>query len=598
MQFRVNSFTLFLKATARVCFLVVVLAGSGALGRQWLVGGVHITGNHVFSKSRLLGGMETKPTHFWRTSVYSSSKVTSDLDAIKTLYNQQGYLDAKADAKTVHDTSASRVKITVDISEGLQTMVEGVNIRGKTTLVGDSIRNFITTKPGAPLSRWTLGKDVQTITDTLGFRGFLYARVVDSVIIDSSRHHGIVSFLIDQGPLIFAGPISHSGLREVRPQVAMRELRFKPGDTLTLKAIRRSALRLYTTGLFNYAQVGPVSERLTPIERQLDTLYEPVLVSLAEARFLSIDGAIGYGSFEHFRTSIIARYGNLWGLGQAITFNGSYNRLEQRAAVTYSFPWIFSLRLHADISPFIEHHNVNYLGLFDGVLFSVGQEFDWNLSYRLWANVERVEYVRAVDTTAAPSRTNTQSIGADLLYDSRIGRADTAWGVFVQVSPELAGLGGRGTNQYYRALIDVRGYLNPFKWLSLSSAINAGFAHGYGANGASVPPQALYYLGVGSMRQVRGYPIDAVNGSGRLAIVINLLEAQMPVYKWFGVTVFGDAGFAWSDPQAAALKDLRWVIGPGIFIKSPIGTVQLDLGYRLKVQPGWGTLYFTVGRAF
>ena len=586
---------------AAFCLTALLLAAPCAWGRQWLVGGVQLTGNHVFSRGQLLGIMETKPTRFWRKSVYSPSKVSADLTAIKTLYSQQGYLDADpVVAKTVRDTAASRVFITIDIREGRQTMVDSVSTEGKSVIAEDRVRKFILTKAGAPFNRPALEKDAQTITDSLGFHGYLYARVDDSVAIDTVRHRAAVTFLIEEGPLLIAGPIRIEGLKKVWPWVARRELKVKPGDTLTLKNIRRSVQRLYATALFNYAQVEPAPENLTDSERLQDTLHEPVNVSLSEGHFLSIDGAVGYGSYEHFRASLLTRYANLWGRGHAITFNASYNRLEQRADFTYTFPWIFSLPLHADISPFVQHNNVTYLGLSDGLLFSVGQEFDWNLSYRVWVNVERVEYVHAItDTTAANSRANTQSIGSDLLYDSRINRGDTAWGIFVQASPELAGLGGAGTNQYYRALIDLRGYLNPLRWLSLSSAINVGFAQGYGANGHNVPPQAVYYLGQGAMRQVRGYPIGApVNGSGRLALVINILEAQVPIYKWFGATAFSDAGFAWSDPQEAHFSNLRLVVGPGIFIRSPIGQVQFDWGYRVNGQPGWGTLYFTVGRAY
>ena len=117
------------------------------------------------------------------------------------------------------------------------------------------------------------------------------------------------------------------------------------------------------------------------------------------------------------------------------------------------------------------------------------------------------------------------------------------------------------------------------------------------------------------MRPVRGYEQNALSpGGGRMALVINLLQAQHAVYKWVGLSVFADGGFAWSDPAAEfSLRDLRWTLGPGIYAKTPLGQVELDWGYRLNppslpplpgsqnpipVPPQWGTPYFSIGQAF
>jgi outer membrane protein assembly complex protein YaeT len=585
-------------------FCLVAIVAIGVYGRQWKVVDVRFTGNHLFSRSSLLGNIETKPPHFWefkKKVTFSFSKLNADLLTVKTLYAQSGYFDAVAVAKPAFDSAASQVSIEIAITEGAQTVVDTVLIAGKCSIGTDAVKAQLTTRVGEPLYRRTIGKDVQLITDKLGMAGRLYARVKSSVEIDSVEHRASVTYSIDEGPVVFAGQVKIIGLRTMHAFVPARELRFTTGDTLKLGTIRRSLQRLYATGLFSYVQIEPAPDTRSDSGRMQDSVIVPVSVLLSEAHFLSIDGSVGYGSYEHFRASIQTRYGNCFARGHALSFNGNYNRWVQRGTIAYSFPWFFSLPWQADITPFVEHDNLNYLGLFDGVTLTLSQEFDWNLLYRVWATVERAEYVHQLrtDTNYVGSYTNSQIIGGDIVYDSRIHRADTSRGVYVELSPQLAGLGGHGTNQYYRTLLDLRGYLNPSKTLSLSSAINIGFSQGYGTNGVEVPLQALYYIGSGGMRQLRGYSVnDTTLKGGRFAVVINLFDIQLQMHKWFGVTVFSDAGATWSSPDNAKLNGLRWVVGPGFFIKSPIGQVQFDWGYLLNYHPGWGNLYFTVGKAF
>ena len=137
-----------------------------------------------------------------------------------------------------------------------------------------------------------------------------------------------------------------------------------------------------------------------------------------------------------------------------------------RGDATYFYPWIFSLPIDASITAYVQHNDITFLGLFDGIQFSVAKETNWDLNYQVWVKIERTEYLVPIqDTTGTTSLANTQSIGTDIYYDTRKKLTDTTSGAYIQLSPELAGLGGRGTNQYYRALIDARGYVTPLRGL-------------------------------------------------------------------------------------------------------------------------------------
>jgi outer membrane protein assembly factor BamA len=222
----------------------------------------------------------------------------------------------------------------------------------------------------------------------------------------------------------------------------------------------------------------------------------------------------------------------------------------------------------------------------------------------VWLKIERVEYLTAIeDTTGTSSLANTQSVGVDFYFDTRKKLTDTTSGAYVQISPELAGLGGSGTNQYYRGLLDLRGYLQAIHGFQLSSALQLGYAQGYGIHGDSVPAQVIYNLGIEGIRPVRGYEQNDLSpGGGRMALVVNLLQLQHTLYKWFGLLAFADGGYAWSDPTARfSLGDLHWVVGPGIYAKTPLGQIEFDWGGRVNSRlkdMKLGTPYFSIGQTF
>jgi outer membrane protein assembly complex protein YaeT len=592
--------------------LVLCIAAAGSLSAdEWTVHTIRFSGNTVFTARQLLGFMETKPSHFWKKSVYSHVKLESDTAEITAAYGQKGYLDAMTGIDSiVQDTARHRVSLFISITEGPQTLVSAVAIGGTSVLRPAEELRQLQTKPNAPFSTSEIDQDARKITTDLAYRGHLYGHVADSAVVDTLAHRASVIFTIDQGPLVFAGPFQTAGLKKVRPVVVAREIKFKRGDTLTTKRIDASTQKLYATGLFNYAQIKVPPESVLVTERRRDTVTEPVTATLEEAKFLTIDASAGYGTYDGLRGSFDTRYANLFGLGHSVALDGSYNQYEQRGDLTYSYPWIFTLPVNALVTAYAQFNEITFLGGFDGIQFTVAKETNWFLSYQVWLKIERTEYLRLIqDTTGTTSLANTQSIGMDIYYDTRKLLTDTTSGAYLQISPELAGLGGRGTNQYYRALIDARGYVAPLHGFSFSSAIELGYAQGYNRPGDSVPVQIIYNLGIEGMRPVRGYDQNALSpGGGRMALVINLIQAQHIIYKWVGLLGFVDGGYAWSDPVAhhPSINDLKWTVGPGIYAKTPVGQVEFDWGYLRNppsngggaVPPRWGSPYFSLGQTF
>ena len=76
------------------------------------------------------------------------------------------------------------------------------------------------------------------------------------------------------------------------------------------------------------------------------------------------------------------------------------------------------------------------------------------------------------------------------------------------------------------------------------------------------------------------------------------IEFRFPIYEIFGAAVFMEAGNVWREAYKYDFLDMRYDIGAGLRIKTPIGPARIDLAtpvFEGKPQP---QLFITIGHAF
>jgi outer membrane protein insertion porin family len=576
-------------------------AGNRGRMRPWIVKAVTFTGNASISSSDLLASMDTKPGWLFHSIKFSPSLLNADIDAIAYLYRDKGYLGIQVHAgDIIRDPSSHRVTVNIIISEGPQTRIDSVAIKGRTVFGEARIKRFIQAKPLAPYSAAGLSYDQQAIPDSMAAQGYPLCAVdrIDSV--DSVAHTASIVFLVDQGPLAKAGQVTVRGAKKLREVIVKRGLTFHGGDTLTTGRIQRSVRQMYETGMFKYAQITTPAADSAEQRRMAGPISLPVVMTIEEADFFKVQGGVGYGTYEGVRLSLQTSYGNVLGLGRTIGLDGKYSRLVQGLHLNYTAPWAFLLPPTAEADVFGEHHNeVTFTGYLEGVTLSLFAKTPWNLGYRVFTTFEWINGVvippQQSDTTPFIPGNNTQSFGTGFTYDTRDNMFDPTKGLFVSSDAEVAGLIGAQTNHFYKFIMDIRGVFPVTPFLGAASALTAGYVNGYGADARVVPPQELLYAGSETIRPVRGYAPGGIGDSagGRLVLVLNALELRLAITKWLKIAGFADAGFVWGSASEFALRDLRWTAGPGIRIRTPIGMLSMDLGVRLN-GPTTGKFGFSI----
>ena len=124
-----------------------------------------------------------------------------------------------------------------------------------------------------------------------------------------------------------------------------------------------------------------------------------------------------------------------------------------------------------------------------------------------------------------------------------------------------------------------------------------------------VPIYKRYFLGGdisqnGSVRGFKKHEIGPVGeegskiGGDRLYAVNT--ELHFPIYGAFGGVVFYDTGANWLADEGYEARDRREAAGAGLRLKTPVGPLRLDYGWKLDRRDGEspGEFIFSIGSAF
>jgi|WetSurMetagenome_2_1015567.scaffolds.fasta_scaffold00871_5 outer membrane protein assembly complex protein YaeT len=568
----------------------------------WTVKEVRFSGNVSKPAPNLIALMQMRPGTWLRKTKFSRWTLADDLDALLAAYQDDGFIDAAVSLESLmRDTATRTVRIRIAVSEGPRTFLDSVHITGCTAFTPVEARGIVSSKAGGPFCLSCLDRDAQAIADSIRERGYWLCTAKVRAGLDTARRRAAAEIVVSQGPLSFAGGITVRGTKRIRNKVALREIAFRAGDTLTGRAVRSSERRLYETGLFRYARVAPFFPD-TQAAKAAAAYRTPVEVSVDETDFFAVQGGVGYGTNEGPRASLETSYGNCFGFGHTVALQGSYSRFLESVRVRYATPRILSLPVSGDASVYAQRHDeITFKGNLYGAEMTLGAKSWGKLGYRSWTSFEWVkdEGTPAVQPdTGQPS--NTHSVGLGVSYDLRNNVFDPSKGIFVSVDATVAGFAGMGSSRFYKLTLDFRWHLPVFPLFSVSGAVNAGYARGYGSDGNRVPPQELFYAGGEKIRQIRGYPVSGTEpGGGSVALVLNIAEFRWSMLPWFEIAGFADAGYVWPEPNGITLKNLLYTAGPGLRFRTPVGIISCDYGFRLNgTHVGAGGFSLEIGQPF
>jgi len=578
--------------------------------------GINIIGNKAFSDKQLreLLQLNTSGWFTWysKADQYSKTKLTGDLEAIKSWYANHGYLEAAVESTQVAITPDKKdIYLTINITEGEKYTVTGIKLEGETFGREEELKNLILLRAGQTYSGELLEASNKRISDRLASFGYAFANVNANPEVDQARHEVKFTFIVDPGKRAYVRHMTISGNTITRDEVIRREFRQFESSWYDPNRVKISRDRVDRLGYFKDVTVEtPESQGTTD---QVDVNI--AVVERPTGNFM-IGGA--FSQAEKFTFTASVTQANFAGSGNTVGIELNTSKYNRTLSFAQTNPYFtdegvsraFQLYLRTSRPPALNigSYTVRQLGgnLTFGVPFS-----DIDTVY-FGAGLERTkletdessptpyqEFVRqnskdALARTTGVGSATTNAIPFTVAWgrDSRDSAVTPTRGRYQRANLEIDLL---GDSKYYRAIYEHQWYRPLTRWMTL--ALKGELDVGGGLQGSAYPVFKNFYGGgIGS---VRGYEssslglvdyrtLDALGGARR---IIGNAELQFPFpgsgtdrsLRWF---TFADTGQVYQEGQRIRLDQLRYSAGIGLSWISPVGPLKLSYAKPLNAKPG------------
>ncbi len=576
-------------------------------GSKTTVSNINFIGNSAFSDSQLRDVVTTSETGWLSfmstTNIYDPDRLNLDREMLRQHYIKNGYADARVVSGFADlDRDGGNFFITFTVEEGELYNFGNIQIESSLRdLAPESLQGKLLTIPGAIYNASKIEKTIEALTLSAAEQGFSFARVRPRVQRDTEGNLINITYHVEQGPRVYIERIDISGNARTKDYVIRREFRLVEGDAYNKLMVRRARRRLMRLGFFKKVDI----KRAAGTAR--DRIVLNVIVTEQSTGDLGFSG--GYSSNEGVVGEISITERNLMGNGQflRLKLSGSF----ERAQIDLSFtePRFLDRNLSAGFD--IYHKILDNSGSKGGYKsdqtggalrlgFPLTDDLWMNTRYRLYR--EDIHDVEATATSdVVDGVTFVSSAGYTITYDTRNHRKKPTRGLYMNISQDLAGLGG--DVNYIRTNAEIRGYYPATDNITLVARAVGGHIAGWGDQDARSVD--LFKRGGETVRGFKNSglgPRDAngVSAGGKIYAAATV-EARFPlplIPENLGLSgaVFADAGLLF-DNKNAAFDDntIRSSIGASLLWDSPLGPLRADFAYVLTEEDYDETEMFRFG---
>ncbi len=607
----------------RVALQFDVVEGDAAKIRQ-----INIVGNKVFSEKKLLAQFSSSTPGWlsWYTKddQYSKTKLSGDLEALRSFYLNQGYLEFNIDSTQVSISPDKKdIFITANITEGPNYTVSDINLAGQMLVPEEELRKLITIKPGEVFSREKLTESTRKIGDRLGNEGYAFANVNAVPELDKEKHQVAFTLFVDPGRRVYVNRVNVAGNTKTRDEVIRREVRQMEGGWYNAEKINLSRNRLNRLGYFN--EVNIETPAVSGATDQVD-----VNIGVSEKATGNILLGAGFSSSEGVILSGAVNQANAFGSGNRLSLQINSGSVNTAYSVSFTNPYytIDGISLGYDAyRRDVDATSLDGVGEYESSTMGLGMRFGLPLNEKdtlfLGAAVEQLEigttnqspiqYQNFVDKHGETN--NTLRLDASLTRDTRNNFLFPTAGMMQRAALEFGA--PPGDMQYYKLSLQHQQYFPLSKDFTL--LVNGEAGYGGGIGDSELPFYRNFF--VGGVSTVRGYQsgsigpkekdidndVVALGGDTKLVGNVELLF-PMPGIKDNSVrlSTFFDAGaaFGTGDTQYGSNKigfeDLRFSTGLGVAWNSPLGPLKFSLAYPINPKDDDETevFQFSMGTTF
>ncbi|MFT3726712.1 MAG: outer membrane protein assembly factor BamA [Terricaulis sp.] len=606
---------------------------------------INFIGNHAFADNALRDAIVTTELKWWNlfdnNDNYDPDRLEYDREKLRQYYNNRGFADFRIVSAVAELTPDQRdFYITFTVDEGERYTFGNISVETQLDRLSPQLLTAASPIRSGQVFRGDQIEDtIDAMTYVAGTVGYANVEITPRVERDREHHKINIVFEVNEGPRVFIERIDIVGNTSTLDRVIRRQMRVNEGDAFNRVLLDRSRQQIQALGFFHDVKVEPTDG--SQPDRSV------VTVTVQEESTGELAFAAGYSTTESFLFDATVTQRNFRGRGQFVRLRASTSQQRQQIDFRFTEPQFMGRNLSAGFDLYSLRTDLLDQSSFANQSTGAGLRFGFplsdhaslGLSYSLIQDHTTIASVLVdadgdtVNTPndlvdqcdrryyARPILCNqegtflTSLIGYSFNYDQRNDPTHATRGFDLQVTQDLAGIGGDvnylrtelqggiyyGLGHGFRlSLRGDMGYI--FGWGGDDIRINDRFFKGgstfRGFDVAGVGPRQLEVLDSDPTHIVsRG---DALGGNA-FGIGTLQLDVPLPLPESYGLgaalfTDFGSVGILdRSSRQTVDLIGANRVIvddsfslrasaGVSIFWDSPFGPVEFDFAKPLLYE--------------
>ena len=311
----------------RVAIKIEIDEGKGAKIHQ-----IKFIGNKQYNDKDILSLMELKYKGIFNKirgrNKYSREKLSGDLETIKDLYLNTGYLQYNLQSVQVSvGPKKDSVYITIILNEGERFKVNKLSIAGDIKNQANKLEQVYLLKEDSIFSQAYVTQTEELMKKVMGNDGFNFAEVEGILDINKEEKSVDITFFIDPGKRTYVRRIDFMGNTKTDDQVLRREMRQIEGAIASTELIELSRNRLDRLGFFKEVKVE--NKNIPGVEDMIDVLFE-----VEEQPSGSISASLGFSQDIGMIYGVDFQQNNFLGTGDRVSL--SANRSQFRTLFSFS----------------------------------------------------------------------------------------------------------------------------------------------------------------------------------------------------------------------------------------------------------------------
>ncbi|MEN6560823.1 MAG: outer membrane protein assembly factor BamA [Acidobacteriota bacterium] len=371
-------------------------------GPKLRVGAVVFEGGTKIPASTLEWSMKNNRPHSlfnWVAGkdVYKQNKIEEEIEAIKTKYQELGYMEASVGQprteefvrRSVLFKKQKMMRLVFPINPGYRYRTGEIKIEGSKALNPKYLRSLVKLQPGEVYSTKVREKTVTDIGETYRDGGYVYAQTIPVENLDPKNKIVNVTFNIVEGEVAYLNRLEFRGNTFTKDKVIRREMIIREGDRFSFGLFKNSILRIKQLGIVDLEKdpdIKPDPEDPTKMNVQ---------VNVKEMQRNNIQFTAGYSGYEGTFLAFSYSTVNFLGAGETLDLGLQQGKLVKNYSFGFSEPYVFDKPITAGFNVYSRKIDYTTYSLYkqntQGVDFTLGTRLFGMWRANLTYTVQRIE---------------------------------------------------------------------------------------------------------------------------------------------------------------------------------------------------------------